>query len=138
MNKALLEMNLRAAEGMRLKPYRDTTGKLTIGVGRNLDDLGINEAEVLYMLNNDMDRCGWELDRGVPGWRAIGPDRQAALAEMCFQIGLTKLLGFKKMLAALLAADWETAAAEALDSDWGREFPKRAGRIAETLRTGNA
>jgi lysozyme len=137
MNKALLEMNLRQEEGMRLKPYLDTHGKLTIGVGRNLDDLGINEAEVLYMLNNDMDRCGWELDRAVTGWRRMNPDRQAALCEMNFQIGLTKLLGFKKMLAALLAGDWETAAKEALDSTWGREFPKRAERIANTFLTGD-
>ena len=134
MNKALLEMNLRQEEGMRLKPYLDTHGKLTIGVGRNLDDLGINEAEVLYMLNNDMDRCGWELDRAVDGWRRMNPNRQAALCEMNFQIGLTKLLGFKKMLAALHAGDYKTAADEALNSAWAAQVGDRAKRVAELIR----
>ncbi len=29
-------------EGLKLKPYRCTAGKLTIGIGRNLDNCGIS------------------------------------------------------------------------------------------------
>lgn len=46
-------------EGLKLKPYRDTVGKLTIGAGRNLNDLGISEREAMFLLDNDiMERAG--------------------------------------------------------------------------------
>lgn len=44
-------------EGLKLKPYRCTSNKLTIGIGRNLDDNGITEAEARYLLHNDLGRA---------------------------------------------------------------------------------
>lgn len=41
-------------DGLRLKPYRDTRNKLTIGVGRNLDDVGITREEALMLPNNEI------------------------------------------------------------------------------------
>lgn len=56
-------LDLKLDEGLRLKPYRDTVGKLTIGIGRNLDDVGISEAEAEYLLSNDLDRTISDLDK---------------------------------------------------------------------------
>ena len=45
----------RKHEGLRLYPYNCSEGKLTLGIGRNLDDRGITEEEALYLLNNDIE-----------------------------------------------------------------------------------
>ena len=44
-------------EGLRLFPYADTVGKLTIGFGRNLTDIGISRDEADALLTNDLDRA---------------------------------------------------------------------------------
>jgi lysozyme len=54
---------LRRDEGVRLHPYTDTVGKLTIGVGRNLADMGISDAEATVLLQNDIDRTTVELNK---------------------------------------------------------------------------
>jgi lysozyme len=59
--KSKLEEMLIRQEGNRKFPYECTAGKLTIGVGRNLDDMGLTEDEVLYLLDNDIQRCDTEL-----------------------------------------------------------------------------
>ena len=121
-------------EGMVLKPYTDTVGKVTIGVGRNLDDNGISEDEALIMLRNDIQTAELELHRNLP-WLAYKPEKiQRALVNMCFNMGWPRLSGFKKMLAALEADDFETAAAEALNSRWARQVGDRSRRIAKLIR----
>lgn len=122
-------------EGMRLKPYRDTVGKLTIGVGRNLDDNGISEDEALVMLKNDIDQAFDELSQ-FDWFNSLKPVKQDALVNMCFNLGLPRLLSFKRMIAALEAGDYQTAADEALDSKWAVQVGERANRIAEVIRNG--
>jgi lysozyme len=121
-------------EGMVLKPYTDTVGKVTIGVGRNLDDNGISEDEALIMLRNDIQTAELELHRNLP-WLAYKPEQiQRALVNMCFNMGWPRLSGFKKMIAALERDDFETAAAEALNSRWARQVGDRSRRIAKLIR----
>lgn len=122
-------------EGMRLKPYRDTVGKLTIGVGRNLDDNGISEDEALVMLKNDIDQAFDELSQ-FDWFNSLKPVKQDALVNMCFNLGLPRLLSFKRMIAALEVGDYQTAADEALDSKWAVQVGERANRIAEVIRNG--
>lgn len=122
-------------EGMRLKPYRDTVGKLTIGVGRNLDDNGISEDEALVMLKNDIDQAFDELSQ-FDWFNSLKPVKQDALVNMCFNLGLPRLLSFKRMIAALESGDYQTAADEALDSKWAVQVGERANRIAEVIRNG--
>lgn len=136
MDVALLKRDLARDEGMRLKPYRCTAGRLTIGVGRNLDDVGITAEEADYLLENDLGRAMADLDRALPWWRGLSEARQRALVNMAFNVGLSRLLGFKAMLAALRAGRWGEAAAEALESAWARQVGARAARIAATIREG--
>ncbi len=137
INLYALRRELMASEGVRSKPYRDTVGKLTIGVGRNLDDVGLDEDEIDLLLSNDICRTIRSLDRTLPWWRKIPAEpRRRAVVEMAFNLGVRGLLGFKKMLAALMASDWPEAARQALDSKWARQVGGRAQRIAKTLETG--
>ena len=135
MNDPLKDMLIRH-EGLRLHPYRDTVGKLTVGVGRNLDDLGITEDEALYLLTNDLDRCYCELDKALPWWRELNEARRAVLLNMCFNLGWPRLSGFKEMMLCLQAGSYARAASEALDSKWARQVGDRALRIAKLIREG--
>jgi lysozyme len=121
------------------KPYRCTAGKLTIGVGRNLDDVGISDDEIDYLLANDIKRVETELDKSLPWWRDLDPVRQRVLANMNFQMGLPRLLKFKNTLAAMQAHDWDRCAVGMLASKWAQEdSPVRARRLAKMMRTGVA
>ncbi len=123
-------------EGLRLKPYRDTRGKLTIGVGRNLDDVGITEEEALYLLKNDIKRVLDFLKERLPYWNGLTETRKMALVDMCFNLGPGGFLSFKRMLRALEREDYEQAAREMLDSRWARQVGRRAEELAEMMREG--
>jgi lysozyme len=69
-------------EGLRLIPYRCTAGKLTIGIGRNIEDNGITKAEALYLLINDISGVTGDMDRNIPWWRDMHADAQRALVNM--------------------------------------------------------
>lgn len=134
MNLDQLTADLRRDEGERLKPYRDIVGKLTIGVGRNLDDVGISETECLMLLKNDITRVGIELDEHIPWWRQLDGALQGVLANMCFNLGINGLLGFHRFLTLLQAGKRIDAAMELLHSKWADQVGVRAVRLATIVR----
>ena len=136
MNIAILTDELIRDEGLRLKPYHCTAGKLTIGIGRNIEDNGISETEARYLVQNDILRCVGELDRTIPWWRNLNEARQRALLNMVFNMGISRVLAFKKMLTALQMGQWEEAATQALDSQWAKQVGARSQRIAAAIREG--
>lgn len=127
---------LKKCEGFRGFPYRDTVGKLTIGYGRNLDDLGITEAEADLMLDNNIKECKALLSAFF-WYYSQEPAVQDALVNMCFNLGLKGLLGFKKMIYYLNEHNMPRAALEALDSKWAKQVGKRATDIALIIREGS-
>ena len=133
MSDALTQDLLRD-ENLKLKPYRDTVGKLTIGVGRNIDDNGITEEEALFLLKNDIRRSESDLDRNASWWRGLPDDAQRGLVNMAFNIGWPRLAKFDRMLMALKFGRFNTAADEALDSQWAKQVKGRAERIADLYR----
>jgi lysozyme len=126
---------LRRDEDLRLKPYRDPAGKLTIGIGRNLDAVGISTSEAYAMLDNDVQRVkGW-LTR--LGWTdGLDPVRYAVLVNMVFNLGPDTFLGFTRMIDALKRREYAWAAQEMLDSQWAAQVGARAVRLAEQMREG--
>lgn len=124
-----LRKDLIRDEGIRLKPYKCPANKLTIGVGRNIEDIGITTQEANYLLDNDIERVNRELDANLSWWRGRPEHVQRGMANMCFQLGLSKFLPFRRMLSALQAGDYKTAQAEAKDSNWYRQTPARAERV---------
>lgn len=136
MNLTLMKSELTRDEGVRLKPYIDTAGKLTIGIGRNLDDVGVTAAEADFLLTNDVVNSMQTLDMALPWWKDLSEVRQRALLNMMFNMGWHTLMEFKDMLFALKTSDWEKAAQEARNSIWAREVGDRAERIATQFING--
>ena len=129
-----LREDLIADEGIRLKPYLCPAGKTTIGVGRNLDDVGITEDEAMEMLENDIERVKSQLAKALPWLETKPPGVQRAIGNMTFQMGLGAVLKFKKMLAAIQARDYNAARREALDSAWAKQTPQRAKRVTDLFK----
>jgi lysozyme len=136
MNRDELRSMLVLHEGLRLKPYKCTAGKLTIGVGRNLDDNGITQAEAFHLLENDIIAVEEDLDRTWPWWRQMTDARQQVLADMAFNLGITRLGGFVNTLAAMKRGDYEAAADGMLASLWASQVGRRAQRLAKMMREG--
>lgn len=136
MNNDQLAKELIVDEGLKLKPYYCTAGKLTIGVGRNLEDRGITPAEATHMLTNDIAAITQDLNRALPWWTNLSENRQRVLANMAFNLGISRLLGFKNALTLMKIAKYEDAAKEMLDSNWARQVGPRAIRLAKMMRDG--
>ena len=124
-------------EGLRLRPYRCTAGKLTIGIGRNLDDCGISQSEAYVMLINDIMNCEKQLQAKIPDiYNGLDEVRKSVLLNMCFNLGINGLLGFKNTLAFVKAGDWERAANNMLVSRWAKQVGRRAIELSELMRKG--
>lgn len=136
MDVDALAADLRRDEGLRLKPYRDTVGKLTIGYGRNLDDRGISKPEAEYLLMSDIGATIQAVQAALPWFSRVDGIRQRVLVNIAFNAGVAGLLGFKRMLVALEHERFEEAADELLNSQAARDLPQRYGRLAAMLRTG--
>ncbi|MEX3961010.1 glycoside hydrolase family protein [Paraburkholderia sp. EG286B] len=139
----LLYAELRRDEGVRTMPYKDTKGRLTVGVGHNLTasplpagwSFPLSAAQITQLLTVDVASTMTQLDANVSWWRSLSEVRQRVVANMAFNLGIAKLLGFKNALAAMQAGDWSSAAAEMQDSDWYGQVGARAVRLCQAMRT---
>ena len=105
-------------ESMVLHPYNDSVGKLTIGVGRNIDDRGISRDEALYLLKNDIEMSINDLVDIFSDFYNLPNDVQLVMIDMMFNMGETRFRGFKKMIQAVKNDDFKEAAKQAKDSKW--------------------
>ncbi len=124
---------IRGREGYDNMPYIDTTGRLTIGYGRNLQDHGISRDEAELMLENDLTRAIKDLE-DFPWYQESPESTKRALVNMSYNLGITKLLAFKNMIEALKVHDYNKAAREALDSKWAHQVGDRAKDVALMMR----
>jgi lysozyme len=136
MNYNRLIEQLKLHEGVRDRPYKDSVGKLTIGVGRNLTDKGLKPKEIEYLLMNDIMDCIDDLNKYLPWWRQLNEVRQRVLMDMCFNLGIGGLLGFKNTLAFIQSGDYEQASQNMLLSKWASQVGQRSRRLSEMMRTG--
>lgn len=136
MDIELLKKELVRDERLMLKPYRDTVGKLTIGVGRNLDDVGINALEADFLLTNDINRVMQQLDVFLSWWRSLDPGRQRVMANMMFNMGPGRFLTFKETLKMIEAGRYEDASINMLKSKWASQVGPRAIRLSELMKKG--
>ena len=130
------EARITLHEGLRLSPYRCTAGKLTIGIGRNLDDKGITKDEAYYMLRNDLKECHKQCCDAFWWYGEMDLVRQSIIKEMCFNMGLGGLQKFKNMLLACSVKNYREAAKQMLDSRWATQVGKRAQTMAKIMETG--
>lgn len=135
--KNLREM-IKRHEGVETHAYKCSQNKTTIGVGRNIDPdggIGLSEAEIDYLLNNDINRCIGELS-GFVWFPDLNQERQNAIIDMVFNLGITRFKGFKNAIDAMSKSDFETAADEFYDSRWAKQVGNRAIEICEMIRKG--
>ncbi len=135
MDLQAFEEHLVWAEGEKLLPYRCTAGKLTIGVGRNLDDRGITKEESRFLLKTDiaivLEEC-----RSLDYWDSLDPARQFVVADMVFNLGFSRFNGFRKFQNALRIGDYSLAAHEMMDSRWARQVGRRAVKLRDIMLSG--
>lgn len=121
---------------MRLRPYTDTAGRLTIGYGRNLTDVGISQLEASDLLENDLTRAVNDVQQALPFFVMLDGVRQIVLVDMCFNMGIARLKTFVKMLAFVKAGNFFEAAQEMLNSQWADQVGARATRLASAMASG--
>lgn len=136
MDKARLKERLVISEDKRNKVYKDSLGIETIGVGRNLRDVGLSDDEVMYLLDNDIKRVIVDLDKRLPWWREMDEVRQSVVADMAFNMGINKLLTFVNTLRKMKDKDYNGAADGMLQSLWARQVKGRAVELARMMRSG--
>jgi len=124
-------------EGFSEPVYQDSEGFWTIGIGRMVDVRkggGITRHEAEFLLQNDIDRSVGELVARLPWFAGLPEEKQRAMVNMNFNLGITKFMKFKNMLAAMRTGNYERAASEALNSKWARQVKGRAHRVAALIR----
>lgn len=150
MDFDIIIKRLEFHESCVLKPYYCPTGHLTLGIGHNVEARPFTDEEkraigdwkkgitknMAYMIcRNDVNICLNQL-KTLSFWNQLDLERKYALLDMCFQLGFKGLCGFKKMLEAMRWGKWQTAAEECLNSDYARQTPARAKRIARLIKEG--
>lgn len=159
MNLEKLRNELRLDEGVRNSVYVCTGGANTVGVGHNIDANGfpdwlleelnltysmlrdpdvlatirLNESQIERLLDNDIMISIDELNNSLSFFRASPDAVQRGLVNMCFNMGITKLRRFKKMLQALSEENYTRAEEEAIDSRWYREVRERGTRVSALI-----
>lgn len=135
-----LTKQLERDEGYRQFVYECPAGKLTVGVGRNLEDKGVSESEAAYLLQNDIREITAELRKRCPVYFELLANqehtRAAVLVNMAFNMGVAGLLGFRKTIKLVGEGDYHAASVEMLNSRWAKQVGARATRLAKQMRTG--
>lgn len=146
IDRARLRAQLAKHEGNRPFVYDDATGKpvavgsqirgkLTIGIGRNLEDKGLSEDEIQYLVDNDISDCIGQAQT-FPWFAGLDPVRQAVIVELLFNLGLTRFKGFKKFIGFMSEHRWVHAAGELKNSVWAQQVKGRADTLIGMIQTG--
>lgn len=131
-----LKAQLAIDEGRKKRIYLDTKGRITGGVGRNLTDRDFSDNEIDLMLENDIILVVTQLDNLFPWWKQMSDARMQVLANMCFNLGITKLVQFRNTLKVMQEGRYNDAADAMLASVWANQVGERAQRLAKMMREG--
>jgi len=127
---------IKKHEGLRLKPYRCTAGKLTIGYGRNLDDRGISLAEAEYLFDNDFREVEAQARTLVSNFAQLSENCQAVLIDMTFNMGIEGMRKWVNTLAFIEKGDFKAAAYNMSRSLWAKQVPNRAKELIKIMEEG--
>jgi lysozyme len=121
-------------ESLKLKPYKCTANKTTIGVGRNLDDKGISESEAMVLFENDIADTT-QFCRSYKWFDALSEVRQAACLDLMFNLGPSRFSNFRNFIQAMKERQYTWAAAELVNSRWYSQVGRRGPRIVSMIRS---
>ena len=127
---------VRSHEGFELKPYVDTLGFLTGGVGHKIlpsEEVPTTEKGWLKLYDQDFDKAVAAADEITPD--DIHPTAFGIITEMIFQLGKQGCMNFKKMHKAIAEKDHVEASMQMLDSKWRTQTKARCESLAELMRS---
>lgn len=133
---ACLQRQMETHEGRRGRPYKDIFGNVTIGVGHNLSSTPLPDAVINLLLEYDLDIARHDLNTALPWATMLDPIRYRVLVDMCFNLGITKLLGFRTTLSLIQSGDYVSASLQMLKSKWAKQVGKRAATLSHMMLTG--
>ena len=144
INQQLLIQELRFDEEVRYEPYNDSLGIPTVGVGHDLQvsplpdvwSYPLTDVEVNQLLEEDLQKVFTGLNNNLQWWADLDDVRQRVLCNMCFQMGIGGLLGFRNTLILIRQGQYSQAATGMLNSKWADQTPARAQRLAKMMSTG--
>ena len=138
-----LREELTLDEGCVDNIYLDHLGYSTFGIGHLVlktdpeyeqeVDTPVSEDRIKECFEKDIQNVIDDLDRNMDWWKDLPEDLQRVMANMCFNLGITRLLKFKNFLSAMENKDWEKAAVEMIDSRWATQVGARATRLKERV-----
>lgn len=134
MNYTRLREVLTNHEDLKYKPYKCTAGKLTIGIGHNLDDRGVSPAVVDLMYEEDVTEVVADLKIIFTNFDDLPDDIQIVLADMRFQLGAGRFRKFKKMITAVKQSNWSEMIIQMKDSSWYKQTTNRANDLISMVR----
>tara|TARA_Y100000592_G_C5457246_1_gene312016 strand:+ start:189 stop:590 length:402 start_codon:yes stop_codon:yes gene_type:complete len=126
--------SIKEGEGYRAKVYKCTEGYDTIGYGFAIKDLELDEEVCDLILDKKLDKLIDATNKKFPFLRELPQDKCEVVFEMVYQLGLTGVSKFKKMLKALEIKDYDKASAEMLDSLWAKQTPNRAIKLSNQMK----
>ena len=130
---------LKRHEGVESHAYECSEGKITVGVGRNIDaegGIGLSDEEIDFLLQNDIERCIVELSSEYDWFADLDDTRKDAMVDIAFNLGITRLRLFKRALAAMAEGNYKQAATEFLDSKWAKQVGGRALELTDMISSG--
>jgi lysozyme len=128
-----LEQMIERHEGYRTTPYIDSVGVQTIGIGHNLHK-PLTRTAIVQILRDDIADATNECVHEFPWFAELSKTRQWAMIDLCFNLGLKRLLGFRKFLEAMSLGEYERAAVEFQDSLWFKQVKSRGPEIVGMIR----
>ncbi len=144
-------------EARRHRTYFDSENIPTVGIGFNLkrrdvrgkieargvdydqlcnQQLELTDEQIDILLMADLATAIKDAADLFLNFEDITPARQIVLVDMAFNLGKSRLSGFRKTIAAVTAEDWDEAANQMIDYAWYRQVKSRGERNVEVMRTG--
>ena len=134
-NKKKLIAELTRDEAYKRKVYKDSVGILTVGIGRNLENVGVSLDEAQYMLGNDIKAAVADAKK-FSWYGCMSPVRKRVVVNMIFNLGLPRFKRFKKTIKFAERGDYQGFSTEMLDSEWAKQVGIRARRLSKMMKEG--
>ena len=120
--------------------YKTADGKevsedfYTIGYGFRVDYLELDEDIAEMILQRKLDSLIERIELNLPFVKDLPESVRDVVIEMCYQMGLTGFMKFKKTIAFLRLGKFNEASVEMCDSKWFHQTPNRAKKLAKIVR----
>ena len=143
----IIKARIKAHEGYRLEPYKDTLGFLTGGWGHKIlggEEVPESEAGWQELFDKDFDIALKGANKLIEEhlentlYSDLPKNKkgilQGVLIEMCFQLGQAGVGKFKNMFKAMGECEFYQAAVEMRDSRWFKQTPERCLELSTIIQ----